>query len=431
MSTLLALLNDRVIGVIEQDQRGRFVFTYDNDWRYGDASYPISLSMPLSAREHPHKTVDAFLWGLLPDNLAVLDRWARQFQVSANNPFALLGHVGEDCAGAVQFVKPDRLDALLGAAQAPIEWLKEAMIAERLAALRADHAAWRSPRDTGQFSLAGAQPKTALLFQDNRWGIPSGRTPTTHILKPPTGEFDGHAENEHLCLRLAGKLGLAVARSRVMRFGDEVAIVIERYDREATATGIVRIHQEDLCQALAVSPTRKYENEGGPGAIAIAGLLRETSGQSREDVARFVDALIFNWLIGGTDAHAKNYSVLIGRGGAVRLAPLYDVASILPYDLDVQRVRLAMRIGGEYRLRDVSVPQWDRLNKDLKLDRDATIARIRGLAEAIPDTLTDVRKAAEADGLAHTLIGRLAEAIISRAGKCAALWDEPGDLPVP
>ncbi|WP_319946070.1 HipA domain-containing protein [Mesorhizobium sp. AR07] len=253
----------------------------------------------------------------------------------------------------------------------------------------------------------------------------------THILKPPTGEFDALAENEHLCLRLARKLGLAVARSRVMRFGDEVAIIIERYDREATATGIVRIHQEDLCQALAVSPTRKYENEGVPGAIAIAGQLRETSSKPGEDVARFVDALIFNWLIGGTDAHAKNYSVLIGRGGVVRLAPLYNVASILPYDFDLQRVRLAMRIGGEYRLRDISVPQWDRLNKDLKLDRDATIARIRRLAEAIPDTLADVGKAAKADGLAHPLTDRLAEAIIARAGKCAALWDEPGDLSVP
>ena len=137
------------------------------------------------------------LWGLLPDNDRVLQSWGRQFHVSPRNVFRLIANVGEDCAGAVQFVSPERLETLRGEPTAKeVAWLTEDDVAERLSALRADDSAWRAERDTGR-SLAGAQPKTALLFERKRWGVPSGRTPTTHILKPPTGDWDGHAENEH------------------------------------------------------------------------------------------------------------------------------------------------------------------------------------------------------------------------------------------
>ncbi len=221
---------------------------------------------------------------------------------------------------------PERLDAVRAGKEDKVEWLDEADIAQRLQTLRADHAAWRLPRDTGQFSLAGAQPKTALLFQNDRWGIPSGRIPTTHILKPPTGHFDGHAENEHICLMLARGLGLPAAESNVMQFGEEIAIVLERYDRQPAGDEIIRIHQEDVCQALGVMPTKKYQNEGGLSSANIVELLRTYSTDREADVDTFVAALGFNWLIAGTDAHAKNFSVLLA-GGHVRLAPLYDVAS--------------------------------------------------------------------------------------------------------
>src|SRR5262249_42801651 len=163
--------------------------------------------------------------GLLPENPLVIDRWARHFQVSPADPFALLAHVGEDCPGAVQLVPTERVDAMLRGRAPRVQWLSEAEVAERLRLLRVDAAAWRRPTDTGQFSLAGAQPKTALLQTQGRLGVPSGRTPTTHILKPPLGDFDGHAENEHVCLSLARALGLASAHSEVTRFGREVAIV--------------------------------------------------------------------------------------------------------------------------------------------------------------------------------------------------------------
>ncbi|MGY3424196.1 serine/threonine-protein kinase HipA [Bradyrhizobium sp. F1.13.4] len=366
--------------------------------------------------------VQAFLWGLLPDNERVLERWARRFQVSARNVFALISHVGEDCAGAVQFVTPDRLEALRGGAEDKVEWLDETAIAKRLQTLREDHAAWRLPRDTGQFSLAGAQPKTALLLQKGKWGIPSGRIPTTHILKPPTGHFDGHAENEHICLMLARHLGLPVADTQVMHFGKEIAIVIERYDRQFSGNEIVRVHQEDICQALGILPTMKYQNDGGPSPADVIGLLRTYSTDRVADVDTFVDALGFNWLIAGTDAHAKNYSLLLAGGPHVRLAPLYDIASILPYDdVDLQKIKLAMKIGGDYKLSQISLRDWQKFARETRLDPDKVIAGLIAMAEQLPDIVAAVREQARKDGLDNAIIGRLAEHLIARAGQCRRL----------
>jgi serine/threonine-protein kinase HipA len=156
-----------------------------------------------------------------------------------------------------------------------------------------------------------------LLFVNGRWGLPSGRVPTTHFLKPPTGEFDGHAENEHFCLQLARTLGFAVPDSRIMRFENELAILIQRYDRRQTAPAVFqRIHQEDMCQTMAIPLTRKYQSEGGPGLREITDLLRIHSTKPEEDIQTVVDAVALNWVIAGADAHAKNYSVLIGADGA-------------------------------------------------------------------------------------------------------------------
>jgi HipA-like protein len=265
---LIAILDRREMGRFFRDMKGRVCFVYDEKWRNAADAYPLSLSMPLTLGEHGNSKTDPFLWGLLPDNEQVLDQWGKKFQVSSRNAFGLIAGVGEDCTGAVQFVRPDRLDAILGKQPPEIEWLTPGDIAQRLRSLREDHAAWRNPRDTGQFSLAGAQPKTALLLEEGRWGIPSGRTPTTHIFKPPTTHFDGHAENEHFCLELGRAIGLPVANSEVMRFEDEIAIVIERYDRVHAENVWQRVHQEDTCQALSIQPTRKYQSDGGPGVRA-------------------------------------------------------------------------------------------------------------------------------------------------------------------
>jgi serine/threonine-protein kinase HipA len=390
---LIALYEGRAIGEVRRDSGGRLVFRYHEAWRNDPHGFPLSLSMPLGTPRHDPAVVEAFLWNLLPDSAAVQDRWAQRFGVPRQDVVALLAHVGADCAGAVQFVLPERPDSAGG--REPVTWLSEAEVAVRLRTLRRDSSAFRLPGDRSWLTLAGAQPKTAFFCANGRFGVPSGMTATTHIVKLPSRELDGHAENEHFCLVLASRLGLAAARSELRHFEGEVALVVERFDRQRREDGTIRRrHQEDLCQALGVMPTRKYQREGGPDAATIAGLIEKASVLPRKEIARFGDALAFNWLIGNVDAHAKNYALTIGGGGAAALAPLYDLVSALPYESDPSRIAMAMTPGGEDRIRD--------------------------LAMQIPDHANDVRRALEAEGLRHPVIGRLAALVTARAQRWRA-----------
>jgi serine/threonine-protein kinase HipA len=417
---LVVLLDDVEIGLIHRDRHGKLVFTYDEAWRTAPQSYPISLSMPLTAASHPHDAIEPFLWGLLPENDMVLQRWARNFHV-ARSAFSLLSHVGEDCPGALQLVPPSTLDDLRRSSTGHVQWLSESDVAERLRVLRGDTSAWRLIGDTGQFSLAGAQSKTALLRQGKRWGIPSGRTPTTHILKPPLPDLAGHVENEHFCLALAREVGLPTASSELLRFDEEIAIVVTRYDRARVGGRYYRVHQEDLCQASGISPQRKYESEGGPSATDVVNLLRNVSSEPFEDVTTFVRALAFAWLIGGTDAHAKNYSLLLTPGPRVRLAPLYDLASILPYPtFDSRRAKLAMKIGGKYRLREIGVRQWLEFARQTRLDGEELRERLRALADELPDRAATVKARLARSGLKSVMIDALVAQLTTRSRECFA-----------
>ena len=424
MNELVVLLDGEEVGIVRQ-RAGRLSFTYHEAWQSSPGGYPLSLSLPLAAAEHPHAAVNTYLWGLLPDNERVLERWARQFQVSARSAFGLLAAVGEDCAGAVQLVPRARAARITRGRAREVDWLSTRDVARRLRALVEDAAAWRASADEGQFSLAGAQPKTALYFERGRWGVPRGRTPTTHILKPTLPTLDGHAENEHLCLELARELGLPTATSKVQRFEDLTAVVVERYDRVPLDGVVRRVHQEDLCQALGRLPNKKYENEGGPSAADVVGLLRaavvgdaepsEASPVAETDVRTFIDALVFNWLIGGTDGHAKNYSLLLGPG-RVRLAPLYDLGSIYAYpDIQPKKAKLAMKIAGKYRIEEIHPPQWKAFARTLRVSSDELVERLWTLAatlkEALPAQVSRLREA----GLTHPILPRIEAAVTERA----------------
>lgn len=420
MNELRVLVDGELLGAVAQRTSGDLVLTYDRSWQERDDSFPLSLSMPLAQREHGDRIVRPFMENLLPDNAQILERWARQFHVSARNPFALLAHMGEDCAGAVQFVRPDRYNEVVNAGPGDIEWLTEEEIAVRLQDLVEQHGTGRLPGDRGQFSLAGAQPKMPLLFDGERWGIPSGRMPTTHILKPPAQDLEGFDLNEHLCLRLAKELDLAVAESRVQSFAGQDALVVARYDRLRIGEDrVMRLHQEDTCQSLGVSPLRKYENEGGPGPADIVNLLLRESDDAEADVAAFLDALALNWVIGGTDAHAKNYSLLLSAG-SVRLAPLYDLISILPYPHRVRyrEAALAMRIDREYRVWKIRRRHWEGLAARCDLDPDPVIERVGQLVAAVPAAIERAAAEVRSDGAHHGIIERLEVEVREHSQRC-------------
>jgi serine/threonine-protein kinase HipA len=376
--------------------------------------------MPIQVQVHSDNVITPWLWGLLPDNELVLARWTRRFHVS-RSPFALLStQIGEDCAGAVRFARPDQLDRVLRRSGS-IDWLTEDEIAQRLRELSEDSTNWLGREFTGQFSLAGAQAKTALLYMEGRWGEPSGSTPTTHILKPAVAGFDDHDLNEHLCLHAARRAGLVAVRTTVSRFGDESAVVVDRYDRSVQGEAIVRVHQEDLCQALGIPPTEKYQNDGGPSPATIANLMRRAMAPRVADEAvwRFADALIWNWLIAGTDGHAKNYSLLLA-GDQVRFAPLYDISSALPYGVHEKKLRLAMKIGGDYRL----FPErnnWPDAASELGLEPDALLHRVETLGTLLPVALAEAAEAPDVVALARPMPDLLVNLVAERAARCLRL----------
>ncbi len=408
------------MGQVTQEMSGEFTFVYNDSWMIR-GTFPISLSMPLVEERHTGNVVRSFLQGLLPDNDRVLEHWGQRFGVSPRNPLALLAHVGEDCAGAIQFVRPERLDVVVDVNSSSVDWLTESQIADRLRELYSDDTAWQAPQREGQFSLAGAQPKIALLMDKGRWGVPNGTIPTTHILKPPTTSFDGFAENEHFCLTLAHRIGLPTALSRVRRFDDQIAIVVERYDRIQVDGRLIRYHQEDCCQALGVSPFRKYENEGGPGVRSIVELLRRHSSDQTDDIRTFVSTLALNWVIGGTDAHAKNFSILLGDNRA-RLAPLYDIATSLPYHrADIKKLKLAMRIGREYLLEHVNAYRWENMAIESDLSVDYVLGHVGRVAEHIGDIVEEVRESMVQSGLTHPILGTIVEILRLRAQGCMGM----------
>ena len=422
--TLVVLMHDDVAGTVIRPSGDRIRFEYADSYRTSPKATPLSRAMPLTVRSHPDAVISPWLWGLLPDNDDVLARWARQFQVS-RTPFSLLGtRIGEDCAGAVRFCPDSEVDRLISRA-GQVEWLDEAGVAARIRDLRTDPTAWLGTGFTGQFSLAGAQAKTALHWDGSRWGVPIGSKATTHILKPAVRGFDDHELNEHICLEAARRVGMAAARTRVERFADESVVVVERYDRLVTRHDlgheltISRVHQEDLCQSLAVPPWRKYQNEGGPGALDIIALLRrEIPPRAAVAAAQsFVDALIWNWVIAGTDAHAKNYSLLLS-GGDVRLAPLYDIASALPYGAHERKLRMAMKIGGEYDLWAVR-DRWAKAAAEWDLDPEQLRARVLEVIRAAPEAFSNSAADAAVTALGRKGPARLVDAVAARASRLA------------
>lgn len=418
--SLHVLMQGVPMGTLRQDAHGTPHFAYSPEWRDAGGAFPLSLCLPLTAAFHAPRAVAAVAWGLLPDNDTTLQGWASRFHVSARNPVSLLAHVGEDCAGAVQFVAPDRVEAVIAGQADGIEPLSDAQVASRLSQVRRDVGSGRWLGDIGQFSLAGAQAKIALLKLDDGWAVPSGRIPTTHILKPPGGNYGGFVENEMFCLRLARAMGMPAAHSEKIEIEGESAICVERYDRARTADGWTRIHQEDFCQALGVMPQIKYQNQGGPGAADMADILWQHGSQPQQDVAMLFNALAFNYLIGGTDAHAKNYSLLLDSE-QVRLAPLYDISSTLPYpQLQKRKIKLAMKIGSHYRWWDITLRDWQATATAMRLAPAMAMEMLARMALELPAVAEEQRLQLEDEDIAHPILETLVQEIAASCARCLA-----------
>ena len=406
-------LDGILAGRLAQASGGALSFSYDDLYLTRRVPTPLSLSMPLSGSRHSNRVVAAWLEGLLPDNLCVREEWGRRFEVSPRNPFALLRHVGRDAAGAVQVLPADVDPPDAAQRTGKVRRLSHREVNDLLVGLTVRDAGWEVGAGAGRWSLAGVQNKVALhRLDDGDWGVPEDSTPTTHILKPTRAEtrFADLHVNEFVCLRAAGHLGLRTAHVELVDFGGAKTLVSTRYDRGRGPDGAwLRLHQEDLLQAMSYPPSKKYQSDGGPSVKSAAALFATLALPDRDLVRfSFFDALAFNVLVGGTDAHAKNYSLLL-RGSRVALAPLYDVASYAPYLSKGEAARSSMKMGRTWQVRDLAVQDWADVGTSLGLDPDDALSRIERLRVGLPEAL-----AAAADEAPEPFAGgarRVADAI--------------------
>lgn len=410
---LAVVLGGRVVARIERTRAGVLRLTYESDAR-GETDTPISLSLLPSVGTFTGDPVEGFLSGLLPDSDRALAAIGSRYGADPRDPLSLLAAVGKDCAGAVQLCTPDEVDATI-ARDGALVALSDADVEMRLAELRTDEdAGWVMPGE--HWSLGGSQQKFALRHTDAGWFEAQGAQPTTHILKPGIHKLTAQALLEHVSMRAAAACGVDVAFTEYTGFNSESAIVVTRFDRAHTPDGgLVRLHQEDLCQALGV--TEKYEDRGGPTPGRIIRLLRDesrTAADGRENVARFVDALVFNTVIAAPDGHARNYAVLLDHD-SVRLAPIFDVASGLAYDPPPRAGRaLAMSVAGVFDPTKATGDDWRRFAAENRLDPDDILDRVRRYADVIPAAMrTAIDEVDDWDGTARTLAERLLPAVES------------------
>ena len=433
MAALTVALAGRPVADLTQSAAGGLRLAWRDDYRAEAAATPLSLSLRAAeSAAYEHDRVAPWLRGLLPDDPRLLAHWVATGAAAAPTPFALVASpIGRDCAGAVSFHPPSDTDHTNATGE--MRWLGDGELAALLFELQLAHAGGLGWPEVAWFTLAGSHPKVALTGQGDRWGVPGAATPTTHILKPPQLRFEHHDINEHLCLAAARRAGLAAARSTVERFEDQTALAVERFDRVTLPDGaIARRHQEDLCGALGFPPTLRYQAEGGPSPAQIADLLRARGGEG--DVWRFADALAYTWLIAAPGAHARNYAVLLD-GPEAALAPLYDVASWLPYHPAAEQrphgdfdgdVFLAMDIGGDYQLSAITAASWRRAARRLGLDAAQLVDRVAALARRLPAAFEQAAQDASVRAVADDFADRLCDLIARRAARLGALLDAPG-----
>lgn len=359
---------------------GRLNFCYTPDWLSNQNAVALSASLPLQAEPFDDRQTRPFFAGLLPEG-QMRRLIAQQFQVSGQNDFALLDHIGGECAGAVTFLEPGQsLSTATG--NDDVQWLSDDEVIAILDEL--PRRPMLAGKDGLRLSLAGAQDKLPVVLDGARIGLPRGSTPSSHILKPAIHAVQDSVINERFCMALAEAMQLKPAKSKVHRVQDRSFLLVERYDRLVDALGRrQRLHQEDFCQALGVVPEMKYQNEGGPDLAQCFDLVRRATRPSAPQVLRMLDYVIFNALIGNHDAHAKNFSLLYS-GKTPVLAPFYDTLSTAVYP--TLTPKMAMKIGSKYNFSEVQARHWEQFAASVGLTKAQARRRILEIARSLPAT---------------------------------------------
>lgn len=330
-------MNGSLVGLWSVTEHGPPKFQYANEWIKSDNARILSLSLPFQPGNPAHKGpfVQNYFENLLPENKEIRERLQHKFGASSAHAFDLLAEIGRDCVGAVQIL-PEGAEPE-GWNQIQSEPLTTEQVEKALKNVVTNQLPGQAGEDC-RISIAGAQEKTALLWQKQGWHKPLGATPTTHILKLPLGlvgnmqaDLTASVENEWLCSKIMAAYGVDIAECDYEVFGETKALIVKRFDRKKSDLGeyLLRLPQEDMCQAMGVAPTAKYEAEGGPGFAAIMDLLRGSS-QNEHNRHTFFKAQILFWMLAAIDGHAKNFSIFHERQDTYRMTPLYDVLSAWP-----------------------------------------------------------------------------------------------------
>jgi serine/threonine-protein kinase HipA len=411
---------------------GSSEFAYERTWLSSALARPISLSMPLRPSDEPYRgsVVTAYFDNLLPDSRRIRERLQQRFRSATADAFDLLREIGRDCVGALQLLPPD--EEPRGIQKITGEPLTPAGVA-RVLAMAVDPTLGQRTEEFEaalRISIAGAQEKTALLWHAGRWQLPLGSTPTTHILKLPIGtgnhgiDLSTSVENEWLCAQILDSFGLSVAPCRRERFGDYSVLVVERFDRKLSddKRWLVRLPQEDLCQATGVPPSLKYESDGGPGIRRIMDLLLGSADAER-DRSNFMRAQLIFWLLCAIDGHAKNFSVFVQAGGSFQLTPLYDVLSAHPVlgggagNLSPKKVKMAMALEGNSRHY-----RWDTMQRRHWLETARRCGLVQSEMERIlSEVLGSVPAVIETVGkrIPKNFPGAVADSILNGMAKAA------------
>lgn len=370
---LCVYLQDDLIGNLKLDRQRRFTFQYDQAWIGKPGAIPLSISLRL--REEPFDDDESrpFFANLLPE-ADIRRAVARRLGISEHNDFALLEAIGGECAGAVSVLPAGVPLSHEGRYRA----LDEEELHDIVISLPARP--FLAGEDGLRLSLAGAQNKLPVYVDDDRICLPMGSYPSSHIFKPQIRDLPHTVENEAFCMTLAGRLDLPVPFANI-RQGKDTLYLVERYDRKRDATGkLVRLHQEDFCQALGVPPDQKYESEGGPSLSRCFSLLKDHSIRPALDQKHLLNWVVFNYLIGNADAHAKNISLLLTSDGPA-FAPFYDLLCTGVYKELTDK--LSMKIGGENRPDWIQSRHWERLSCDIMIKPRLVMSTLHEMAERI------------------------------------------------